>query len=44
MENNYSVKWKTRGSRQALLRNALVKAMGYTDKDLDRPFVGILNT
>lgn len=44
MENNASVKWKTRGSRQALLRNALIKAMGYTDSDLEKPFVGIINT
>lgn len=44
MENNYSSKWKKRGTRQALLRNALIKSMGYTDKDLDRPIVGIINT
>lgn len=44
MENNYSAKWKKRGNRQALLRNALLKAMGYTDLDIDRPIVGIINT
>lgn len=44
MQNNYSTSWKKRGTRQALLRNALVKSMGYTDKDLDRPIVGIINT
>lgn len=44
MENNYSPKWKKRGSRQALLRNALLKAMGYTDKDIEKPIVGIINT
>ena len=30
MENNYSTRWKTRGTRQGLLRNALLKTMGYT--------------
>jgi len=44
MENNYSEKWKRRGDRQALLRNALLKAMGYTDKDIEKPIVGIINT
>ena len=44
MENNYSEKWKKRGNRQALLRNALLKAMGYTDKDIEKPIVGIINT
>lgn len=44
MENNYSEKWKKRGNRQALLRNALLKTMGYTDKDIEKPIVGIINT
>ncbi len=44
MEHNYSAKWKKRGSRQALLRNALLKSMGYTDKDIEKPIVGIINT
>jgi dihydroxy-acid dehydratase len=44
MENNNSVKWKTRGSRQAMLRNALLKSMGYTDKDIEKPIVGVINT
>jgi dihydroxy-acid dehydratase len=44
MENNNSTKWKTRGTRQALLRNALLKSMGYTDKDIERPIVGIINS
>jgi dihydroxy-acid dehydratase len=44
MENNNSAKWKTRGSRQALLRNALLKSMGYTDKDIEKPIVGDINT
>jgi len=44
MENNYSDKWKKRGNRQALLRNALLKSMGYTDKDIEKPIVGIINT
>jgi len=44
MDNNYSTKWKKRGSRQALLRNALLKTMGYTDKDIEKPIVGIINT
>ena len=44
MRNNDSTVWKKRGSRQALLRNALLKSMGYTQEDIDRPIVGILNT
>ena len=31
-------------TRQVLLRRALVKTMGYTDEDLDKPIVGIINT
>ena len=41
MENNYSAKWKKRGTRQGLLRNALLKTMGYTDEDIEKPLVGI---
>ena len=44
MKNNYSANWKRRGSRQALLRNALLKTMGYTDKDIEKPLIGIINT
>ena len=44
MENNYSERWKKRGTRQALLRNALLKSMGYTDEDIEKPIVGIINT
>lgn len=44
MENNYSAKWKKRGDRTGLLRNALLKSMGYTDKDIEKPIVGIINT
>lgn len=44
MKNNDSASWKKRGTRQALLRNALLKAMGYTDQDIDKPIVGIINT
>ena len=34
MNNNISPVWKKRGTRQGLLRNALLKAMGYTDLDI----------
>ena len=44
MEHNYSEKWKKRGDRTGLLRNALLKSMGYTDKDIEKPIVGIINT
>ena len=44
MENNYSEEWKKRGDRTGLLRNALLKSMGYTDKDIEKPIVGIINT
>ena len=44
MQHNNSKTWKKRGHRQALLRNALVKTMGYTDKDLEKPIIGIINT
>lgn len=43
-ENNYSIPWKKRGDRIGLVKNALVKAMGYTDKDIEKPIVGIINT
>ena len=42
MENNYSKEWKKRGDRTGLLRNALLKSMGYTDKDIEKPIVGIV--
>ena len=44
MENNSSEKWKKRGTRQGLLRNALLKTMGYTDEDIEKPLIGIINT
>ncbi|MBQ0101351.1 MAG: dihydroxy-acid dehydratase [Firmicutes bacterium] len=44
MENNYSAKWKKRGDRTGLIRNALLKSMGYTDQDIEKPFIGIINT
>ncbi len=44
MEHNYSDKWKKRGDRTGLIRNALLKSMGYTDKDIEKPFIGIINT
>ncbi len=44
MEHNYSPKWKKRGNRDGLLRNALLKSMGYTDKDIEKPIIGIINT
>jgi len=31
-------------TRQILLRRALVKTMGYTDQDLEKPIIGVLNT
>lgn len=39
-----SKSWLKPGSRQVLLRRALVKSMGYTDEDLEKPIVGIINT
>jgi dihydroxy-acid dehydratase len=36
--------WLGDDSRQTLLRRALVKSMGYTDEDLSKPIVGIINT
>lgn len=44
MENNYSANWKKRGDRTGLIRNALLKAMGYTDADIEKPIIGIINT
>jgi len=44
MEHNYSQKWKKRGDRTGLIRNALLKSMGYTDSDIEKPFIGIINT
>ncbi len=44
MEHNYSEKWKKRGDRTGLIRNALIKSMGYTDADIEKPFIGIINT
>ncbi len=36
--------WLKPGSRQTMLRRALVKSMGYTDEDLEKPIVGVINT
>lgn len=44
MENNTSIKWRDRNTRLGWLRNALLKSMGYTDWDIDKPIVGIINT
>lgn len=44
MKNSCSQAWLKPGSRQCLLRRALVKSMGYTDADLARPIVGVINT
>jgi len=44
MEHNYSPQWKKRGDRTGLIRNALLKSMGYTDKDIEKPIIGIINT
>lgn len=44
MENNYSDKWKKHGDRTGLIRNALLKSMGYTDADIEKPIIGIINT
>lgn len=44
MQHNYSEKWKKRGDRTGLIRNALIKSMGYTDSDIEKPFIGIINT
>lgn len=44
MKNNYSENWKKRGNRTGLIRNALLKSMGYTDTDIEKPIIGIINT
>ena len=44
IKNNYSPEWKKRGDRNGLIRNALLKSMGYTDKDIEKPIIGIINT
>ena len=44
MRNNYSDEWKKRGDRTGLIRNALIKSMGYTDRDIEKPIIGIINT
>ena len=44
MQNNYSPEWKKRGDRTGLIRNALLKSMGYTDRDIEKPIIGIINT
>ena len=44
MENSTSRKWLKPGTRQCLIRRGLVKSMGYTDADLEKPIVGIVNT
>ena len=44
MKNNYSENWKKRGDRTGLIRNALLKSMGYTDTDIEKPIIGIINT
>lgn len=44
MKNNYSENWKKRGDRTGLIRNALLKSMGYTDADIEKPIIGIINT
>ncbi len=36
--------WLGGKTRQVLLRRALIKSMGYTDEDLSKPIVGIINT
>ena len=35
MKNSNSKTWLKPGTRQCLLRRALIKSMGYTDADLD---------
>ena len=39
-----SKSWLGGKNRQVLLRRALIKSMGYTDEDLSKPIVGIINT
>ena len=44
MRNNTSEEWKHPHNRQELLRSALLQSMGYTDMDISRPIIGIINT
>ena len=44
MKNNTSEEWKHPGNRQELLRSSLLQAMGYTDIDISKPIIGIVNT
>lgn len=44
MDNNTSDKWKHPKNRQELLRSGLIQAMGYTETDLEKPIVGIINS
>lgn len=44
MKNNNSETWKHPHNRQELLRSGLIQAMGYTQLDLDKPIVGIINS
>ena len=44
MENNYSANWIKRGDRTGLILNAVLKSMGYTDADIEKPIIGIINT
>lgn len=39
-----SKEWKSRNDRSGLLRRAIVKGIGYTDEDLNKPMIGIINT
>ncbi len=43
-ESSNSHSWLGGKTRQVLLRRALIKSMGYTDEDLSRPIIGIVNT
>ncbi len=44
MKNNSSAVWKHPHNRQELLRSALLQSMGYTDIDISKPIIGIINT
>lgn len=44
MKNNTSAEWKHPHNRQELLRSALLQSMGYTDIDISKPIIGIINT
>lgn len=44
MRNNNSNEWKHPGNRQELLRSGLLQAMGYTNIDIEKPIIGIINT